>query len=141
MSWETLCTREVIIPVAVFSIIWFIIGVLAGQALPKKKRSKGGKRAQPPKPGRGGGGKTEIFVGNLPYSVKEDELRSVFKKFGSVRSVRLIENRFTGKSRGYGFVEMADRGEADKAIKALNGNDFKGRKLIVNEAKNRSRKD
>jgi RNA recognition motif-containing protein len=78
-----------------------------------------------------------IYVGNLSFDVTEDELREQFAAFGQVSSVSLIKDKFTGKSRGFGFVEMADATQAQNAIQALNGKDFKGRSLTVNPARPR----
>lgn len=79
-----------------------------------------------------------IYVGNLPYSVTEDELREAFGEFGEVTSVNIIMDKFSGQSKGFGFVEMANNSEADEAIKALNESPMKGRNLRVNQAKPRS---
>lgn len=78
-----------------------------------------------------------IYVGNLPFAAAEDELRELFEQFGRVDSARIITDRFTGRSRGFGFVEMADRQEGMRAIEELNSQDFKGRTLRVNEARPR----
>ena len=77
-----------------------------------------------------------IYVGNLAWAVNDDELRSMFEQFGEVSSARVIEDRETGRSRGFGFVEMDDEG-AEQAIQALNGADSHGRSLKVNEAQPR----
>ena len=77
-----------------------------------------------------------IYVGNLPFSATEDELRDLFAEFGSVDSARVMTDRETGRPRGFGFVKMGDA-EALAAIKALNGKDFGGRALRVNEAEER----
>lgn len=77
-----------------------------------------------------------IYVGNLPYSTTEDELREVFGEHGNVNSVDILLDRNTGRSRGFGFVEMDDA-DADKAIDALNGKDMDGRPLRVNVARER----
>ncbi|MBN1558545.1 MAG: RNA-binding protein [Lentisphaerae bacterium] len=81
----------------------------------------------------------EIYVGNLPYSIKERELERAFGRYGRVDSVRIIKNKFNGKSKGFGFVEMSDHGEASEAVRALNGKDFGGRRIVVNEAKSEPR--
>lgn len=81
-----------------------------------------------------------IYVGNLAYSVTEDELRSEFGKFGEVTSVNLIIDRGTGQSKGFGFVEMADNAAAQAAIKSLNGAPLNGRNMKVNEAKPREQR-
>ncbi len=77
----------------------------------------------------------EIYVGSLPYSVTEDDLKEAFTPFGEVSSVRLVCDKLSGKSKGFGFVEKPDNSEADAAIVALNENDFKGRDIKVNQAK------
>lgn len=78
-----------------------------------------------------------IYVGNLPYSVTEDELRDVFSGFGEVSSVKIITDKFSGQSKGFGFVEMPSNSEAKEAISALNESEIKGRRLKVNQAKPR----
>lgn len=79
----------------------------------------------------------KIYVGNLPFSATEDEIREKFEEFGSVMSVNLISDRDTGRPRGFGFVEMESGEEADAAISALDQTDMDGRKLNVNEARPR----
>ena len=79
-----------------------------------------------------------IYVGNLSYSVTEDDLKALFSEFGKVESVNIIKDKFSGRSKGFGFVEMPDNSEADKAIKALNGTNLKERDIKVNQAKPRS---
>lgn len=81
--------------------------------------------------------KMNIYVGNLPHATSESELREAFEAFGTVNSAAIITDKFTGNSRGFGFVEMASDEEAQAAIAALNGEDFGGRSLTVNEAKPR----
>jgi RNA recognition motif-containing protein len=76
-----------------------------------------------------------LYVGNLPHSTTEAELRQVFEAHGAVEKVTLVTDRDTGRSRGFGFVEMANASEADKAIATLNGTDLGGRPLTINEAK------
>jgi RNA recognition motif-containing protein len=79
-----------------------------------------------------------IYVGNLSFNASDDELKEAFAAFGSVESASIIKDKYSGQSRGFGFVEMPDRDEALKAIEGLNGSDFKGRSLKVNEAKPRT---
>lgn len=79
-----------------------------------------------------------MYVGNLSYSVTEDDLKALFSEFGEVESVNIIKDKFSGRSKGFGFVEMPDNSEADKAIKALNGTNLKERDIKVNQAKPRS---
>ena len=79
-----------------------------------------------------------IYVGNLPYSVTAEDLREAFSKYGEVSAVNLITDKFSGQSKGFGFVEMPNNSEADAAIKALNETDLKGRNIKVNQAKPRA---
>jgi RNA recognition motif-containing protein len=79
-----------------------------------------------------------IYVGNLSFEVSEDELRETFQTYGEVSSANVITDKFTGKSRGFGFVEMPKDEEAQAAIEALNGFDLNGRSLDVNEARPRN---
>lgn len=76
-----------------------------------------------------------IWVGNLLRQVTEDELKKAFEAFGQVTSVTIIKDKFSGKSRGFGFVEMPAKAEAQSAINGLNGKELKGRTLNVNEAR------
>lgn len=78
-----------------------------------------------------------IFVGNLPFSVSQDEVRNLFEQYGEVLSVKLISDRETGRPRGFGFVEMSIDEEGNTAIAALNGQQLGGRALRVNEARPR----
>ena len=79
----------------------------------------------------------KIYVGNLPHSTTEDELKGAFEGFGAVDSAIIIKDKFTGDSRGFGFVEMSEKEEAETAIAEMNGKDFGGRTLTVNEARPR----
>ena len=81
-------------------------------------------------------GSIEIYVGNLSYDLTEDQLRKEFEAYGTVNSARIITNRYNNKSKGFGFVQMPNRPEAEAAVKALNDKDILGRKLKCNEAKN-----
>ena len=78
-----------------------------------------------------------IYVGNLAYSVTQDDLRDAFATYGEISSVNLITDKFTGDSKGFGFVEMPNNSEADAAIKGLNETPLKGRNIKVNQAKPR----
>jgi cold-inducible RNA-binding protein len=78
-----------------------------------------------------------IFVGNLTWTTTEDELEQLFEPFGTVESARIATDRDTGRSRGFGFVEMPDDAEGERAIEALNGTSLGGRALTVNEARPR----
>ena len=79
-----------------------------------------------------------IFVGNLNFNTSEDELRQLFEPYGQVERVSILTDRDTGRSRGFGFVEMANGEEGDKAIAALNGTEIGGRTLNINEARPKS---
>ncbi len=79
-----------------------------------------------------------IYVGNLSYNVTEDDLKAVFSEFGEVDSINIIKDKFSGQSKGFGFVEMPNNSEADKAIEALNETELKARNLKVSQAKPRS---
>ena len=83
----------------------------------------------------------KLYVGGLPYSVTEGRLQEIFSPHGTVESAKVISDKFTGQSRGFGFVEMGSGGEAQKAIEALNGTQLDGRTLVVNEAKPMERRD
>ena len=78
-----------------------------------------------------------IYCGNLSYDLTEEELRELFGAHGTVDSARIITDKFSGRSKGFGFVEMPDDSEAQAAISALNGKDYKGRDMKVNEARPR----
>jgi RNA recognition motif-containing protein len=78
-----------------------------------------------------------IYIGNLSYDATEDDVRSAFEDFGGVESVKIIKDRYTGRSKGFGFVEMADDDAAKTAISELNEKEFMGRTLKVNEARPR----
>ncbi|MFY7843409.1 MAG: RNA recognition motif domain-containing protein [Rhabdochlamydiaceae bacterium] len=77
----------------------------------------------------------KLYVGSLPYSVTEEELRNLFAEFGEVSSVRIITDKFTGQSKGFGFVEMESSEDAEKAIEGMNGKALGHRTLIVNDAR------
>ncbi len=98
-----------------------------------KKEVKGSfeKRHLPP-----ADGSIEIYVGNLSYDLTEEILRKEFEAFGKVNSARIITNRYNGRSKGFGFVHMPNRAEADAAVKALSDKEILGRKLKCNEARN-----
>ena len=81
---------------------------------------------------------TKLYVGNLPFTANEDTVRALFAEFGAVQSISLITDRETGSPRGFGFVEMSNS-DASRAMQSLNGKDFGGRPLKVNEAQERSR--
>lgn len=78
---------------------------------------------------------SKLFVGSLPYSMNDEQLGDLFKELGTVESAKVIMNRDTGQSKGFGFVEMSNEAEAEAAIKELNGKEVEGRRLTVNEAR------
>lgn len=78
-----------------------------------------------------------IYVGNLSYSVSEDNLREVFEEYGTVDSVKIIKDKFSGRSKGFGFVEMPDDSDAQSAVDGLEGAELEGRNLRVNKARER----
>ena len=79
-----------------------------------------------------------LYVGNLSYDMSEENLRTEFAEYGEVQSAKIITDKFTGRSRGFGFVEMNSDDEGKKAMEELNGKDCEGRQLVVNEARPRS---
>ncbi len=123
-----------------------VVVALLGLALARRRK---GAAAQPSAKGAAGNGSrsaangdvVEIYVGNLSYDMTEAQFRKEFERFGVVKSARIIGHRTSGKSKGYGFVEMPHRKEAMVAIKALHNRDILGRKLRVNEARKGTRKD
>lgn len=80
---------------------------------------------------------TKLFVGSLPWSVNDDTLKAAFEAHGKVVSAKVITDRQSGRSKGYGFVEMAEESDASNAIEALNGKDLGGRNIVVSEAKSK----
>ena len=85
--------------------------------------------------------KSKMYVGNLSYSMTDADLSELFSTFGTVRSAKIIQDRETNRSKGFGFVEMETVGDAEAAIEALNGKDINGRALTVNEARERPKTD
>ena len=83
---------------------------------------------------------SKLYVGGLPYATTENELEDLFSEHGTVESVRVITDRMTGRSKGFGFVEMGSQAEAEAAIEKLNNFELEGRTLVVNEAKPREKR-
>ena len=79
-----------------------------------------------------------IYVGNISFETSEDNLKTIFEEYGEVTSVKIVMDRETGRSRGFGFIEMSDDGQGRTAITEVNGKEFNGRNLRVNEARERS---
>ena len=107
------------------------VGYLAGAQV-RRRRSIGSKRPKH----KQAGDMVEIYVGNLSYETDELQLRREFERHGKVKSARIISHRFNNRSKGFGFVEMPVRQEAEAAIKALHNFELDGRRLRVNEARN-----
>ena len=143
-------TSAIILAVAAFILGMIAMCILCKLLCPcgKKSCKKDGKKQQKQKKGEEkpfekrkphpapADGSVEIYVGNLSYDMTEDQLREAFAAYGKVNSARLITNKFNGKSKGFGFVQMPDRAEADKAIAALNEKEIMGRQMKCNVAKN-----
>ena len=130
LSWESLTRIDVLLGV----LAGLLVGYLAGAQV-RRVRSIGSLR---PRRKPGSPDCVEIYVGNLSYETAEDQLRREFERYGKVKSARIISNRFNRKSKGFGFVEMPNRPEAEAAIKALHDKEIQGRKLRVNEARNKT---
>lgn len=118
-------------------------GAMPARGRKKKARpARGNGRSSGDSSSSGSSGEAvEMYVGNLSYEVTERDLTKAFGEHGNVESVRIIKNRTNGKSKGYGFVEVTGSDAAQSAVEALNGREFKGRKMVVNEAKSRARDD
>ncbi len=147
---------ENLIPTLIVVFAAFLVGMLVELIIckcvcscdKKKGSSNGGKSRAGKKSAKDGeerfekrhpapaDGSIEIYVGNLSYDLTEDQLRKEFEAYGTVNSARIITNRYNNKSKGFGFVQMPNRSEAEAAIKALDDKDILGRKLKCNEAKN-----
>ena len=146
---STRCSA-IVIAVAAFVLGMIAMCLLCKLLCPCGKKAACGKKTEKKQPKKGeekpfekrkphpapADGSVEIYVGNLSYDMTEDQLREAFAAYGKVNSARLITNKFNGKSKGFGFVQMPDRAEADKAIAALNEKDIMGRKMKCNVAKN-----
>ncbi len=135
------CPMHAAFAVAGALVAGFVIGRLSARKGAAKKTD-----AKPSKPRREGrpsetrvpipAGSVEIYVGNLSYDLTEEQLRKEFEAFGKVDTARVVTNRYNERSKGFGFVVMPNRSEAEAAIAALNDKDILGRKMRVNEAKN-----
>ena len=123
-----------------------VAGFVAGRWSCRKRGADGARKQQPAKPRREPrpaetrapipAGSVEIYVGNLSYDLTDELLRKEFEPFGKVDTARVVTNRFNDKSKGFGFVVMPNRAEAEAAIAAMNDKEVLGRKMRVNEAKN-----
>ncbi len=151
-SFAKLFSEELLVPSLILAFASFLAGLIVelvvaklaggkpsnggqGQKQPSNQKQAKGERFEKRHPAPADGS-IEIYVGNLSYDLTEDQLRSEFEAYGKVNSARIITNRFNNKSKGFGFVHMPNRAEADAAVKALNDKDILGRKLKCNEARN-----
>ncbi len=125
----TILSAFIILAVIVVAFIIYMITKRSGKKQPSKNQPASGKKGEP----------VEIYVGNLSYDMKDEQLRKEFERYGIVKSARIITQRSSRKSKGYGFVEMPHRKEAQCAIQALNNKEIMGRKLHVNEARANTR--
>jgi len=123
-----------VVGVVVGVVVGGVVGFLAGRGRPA-----GGKGPRSVAGSEPTGDGIELYVGNLSYDMTDPDLEKAFAAFGNVLSARIIKNKFNERSKGYGFVEMANQTGADKAVKAMNGKEVMGRKLVVNEARSKSR--
>lgn len=139
------CPGHAIVALVGALVVGFILGRLSkrGKGAGRKggepkRRSSERKPMVNPEPARQPipAGSVEIYVGNLSYDLTDEELKKLFAEYGEVSSARIVLNRFNGKSKGFGFVVMPNRSEAEKAIAAYSEKEFMGRKMRVNEAKN-----
>ena len=146
------CPPHAIVAMAGTAVIGFVAGFVIG------RRGKSGRKtpppaakkpsAQPRRPARPSeprapipAGSVEIYVGNLSYDMTDDSLRKTFEAFGKVDSARVVTNRYSNKSKGFGFVVMPNRPEAEKAIAEMSEQEVMGRKMRVNEAQNTVKAD
>ena len=144
------CPPHAIGALAGTAAVAFAVGFLAGRMgggkkkTPAKKMTPAARRpaARPSEPRMPiPSGSVEIYVGNLSYDMTEDSLRKTFEAFGAVASARVVTNRYNNRSKGFGFVVMPNRAEAEKAIAEMNDKDVMGRKMRVNEAQNTVKTD
>jgi cold-inducible RNA-binding protein len=129
--------EEVDVAVLVAGGAGLVLGFVAGVLVRRGKRS--GRTRQSVAGSEPTGEGIELYVGNLSYDMTDPDLEKAFAVYGKVLSARIIKNKFNERSKGYGFVEMEGQSGADKAVKAMNGKDVQGRKLVVNEARSKSR--
>ena len=110
-------------------VVGLVVGFIVGRLCPCRRRVQKKFKEMPP-------GMVEIYVGNLSYETTEAFLRKEFEKYGEVASIRIITHPTSHRSKGFGFIEMTHRDEAEKAIAALDNAEIQGRRLHVNEARN-----
>ena len=129
----SMCNSEVI-RMAIYILIGFIVGLLLGMRVDRRRGASAGTT-----PSRGGKGRVELYVGNISYDTNEKGLTRAFEKYGEVTGIRLIMKKSDGHPKGYGFVEMGSQEAANAAIRGLNGKELDGRVVVVNEARTRGR--
>ena len=136
----TKCAAHAVPALAIAFIVGFLIGrrTAKGAASGRKGSPKPSRRPVRPPETRVPipAGSVEIYVGNLSYDLTEEQLRKEFEAFGKVDTARVVTNRFNDRSKGFGFVVMPNRPEAEAAIAAMNDKEVLGRRMRVNEAKN-----
>ena len=145
------CPPHAIVALVGAVAVGFVAGFLAGRRGKAGKKGASPRKQQPAQPRRAArppeprtpipAGSVEIYVGNLSYDMTEAELRKTFEAFGTVDSARVVTNRYNNKSKGFGFVVMPNRPEAEKAIAAMSEKEVMGRKMRVNEAQNTLKAD
>ena len=144
------CPPHALVALLLAVVVGFLIGFFVGRKgkaakkgqPPKKQQAQPRRASRPPEPRTPiPAGSVEIYVGNLSYDMTEPELRKTFEAFGTVDSARVVTNRFNNKSKGFGFVVMPNRPEAEKAIAAMSEKEVMGRKMRVNEAQNTLKAD
>ena len=144
------CPPHAIVALVGAVAVGFVAGFLVGRrgkggkngAAKKQQPAQARRAVRPPEPRTPiPAGSVEIYVGNLSYDMTDAELRKTFEAFGTVDSARVVTNRFNNKSKGFGFVVMPNRPEAEKAIAAMSEKEVMGRKMRVNEAQNTIKAD
>jgi hypothetical protein len=149
-SLANLFKGDNLVPALLVAFASFLAGMLVELAVVKLSSRKGGAAAGGAPRSRRDDDKTkfekrhpapadgsvEIYVGNLSYEMPEDALRKEFEAFGKVNSARIVMNKFNNRSKGFGFVQMPVRAEAEAAVKAIDGKELFGRKIKCNEARN-----
>ncbi len=134
----TECLDSTAVTVVLAGVAGLLAGFVLGRISASPKKGRNRKTSEGSEQSFSGEG-IELYVGNLSYDMSDPELEKIFSSYGKVLLVRIIKNKFNDRSKGYGFVEMADQNGADKAVKAMSGKEVMGRKMVVNEARSKSR--
>ncbi len=127
------------IAIGVLGVVCFLAGMFAGRSMGGRRKSEKTSKDRDSKPRKKSKNSVELYVGNLPYSMNDKDLAEAFEPYGKVNSARVIKNRTNGKSKGFGFVEIEGRSDATSAVEAMDGENVKGRRVVVNEAKAKAR--